>query len=459
MLRNTSLFLLITAVSILTITCKKDTIKQDPLTVDLSYEVSSLSVIFNSVSTNAVSYYWEFGDGETSPETNPVHGYKVSGKYNVKLTVTGMGNTAIKAVELFVSDPTIVAGIPVNPNATADTRKVMNYLYNLNRTGFSGGVIVGQTVVSAYYNFENQYSNNIDGLFNLTNKYPGFLAVEYTDGNTPTVNQLKAANIKIKDYWIKGGLIDVGWTAANPFGSSHSWTDYEVTVAGSIDLKDILPGGVKRELWVTYMDIIASGLQDLQDAGVVVLFRPLQEMNRYTSGSFWWAKFAVGGVTPAYSHDSYKKLWIDLYNYFTYTKKLNNLLWVFSPMVNAGWSSFPYPGDAYVDIVAGTYYSDQHIDQYNMTKFPGYNDFLTYTKKGIGQAECGPRFGPGGTYDDRDYLNEVEKYFPKLPWFLVWSNWTGVKLAIVDHKYPNEFMNDPRAICRGDSRLNWRAVK
>ena len=37
--------------------------------------------------------------------------------------------------------------------------------------------------------------------------------------------------------------------------------------------------------WRTYLDRIASALEELQDAGVVVLWRPLQEMN----GSwFWW---------------------------------------------------------------------------------------------------------------------------------------------------------------------------
>ncbi len=411
--------------------------------------------MFTSSTTNTNSYLWEFGDGDKSPEINPVHGYRAAGNYTVKLTVTGTGGTNKKEYQVPITEPTITAGVPANPGANADARKLMNYLYNLNRTGFSGGVIVGQSVNSAYAGFEEQYSHNIDGLFAVSNKYPGFLAVDYTDVNVPTLDQLRAANVKIKAYWNNGGLIEIGWSAANPFGPVHSWSDAYATVEGSINLNEILPGGSKRNLWVTYMDVIAGGLQDLQDAGVVALFRPLQEMNNFNSGCYWWAKFGSGGTANNAAHETYKKLWIDIYNYFTYTKHLNNL-WVFSPMVNASWSSFPYPGDAYVDIVAGTYYSDQHIDQYGNSKFPGYDDFLSYTKKGIGQAECGPRFGPGGTYDNRDYLNEVENYFPKMPWFLVWTYWPAVQLSIVDHNYANEFMNDPRAICRGDARLNWR---
>lgn len=35
-----------------------------------------------------VSYYWDFGDGDTSEEPNPIHTYKEAGNYTVTLTVT-----------------------------------------------------------------------------------------------------------------------------------------------------------------------------------------------------------------------------------------------------------------------------------------------------------------------------------------------------------------------------------
>ncbi|MEA2464661.1 MAG: hypothetical protein QOJ98_2408 [Acidobacteriota bacterium] len=37
---------------------------------------------------NPASWLWEFGDGDTSTEQNPVHTYSVAGNYTVKLTVT-----------------------------------------------------------------------------------------------------------------------------------------------------------------------------------------------------------------------------------------------------------------------------------------------------------------------------------------------------------------------------------
>ena len=41
-------------------------------------------------------YLWEFGDGESSSEFNPVHVYKMPGVYTVSLTVWDDDGTAFK---------------------------------------------------------------------------------------------------------------------------------------------------------------------------------------------------------------------------------------------------------------------------------------------------------------------------------------------------------------------------
>lgn len=44
------------------------------------------SMIFNSTcSMNASKYEWNFGDGTTSTEANPMHTYTAAGTYTVKL--------------------------------------------------------------------------------------------------------------------------------------------------------------------------------------------------------------------------------------------------------------------------------------------------------------------------------------------------------------------------------------
>ncbi|QDK80861.1 PKD domain-containing protein [Spirosoma sp. KCTC 42546] len=79
-----------------TIGCsKKDTVTARP-SVSFSYDYVSISnspgaVKFYNSSVNATSYSWDFGDGQTSTEKEPVNVYKKAGTYTVKLTAKGPG--------------------------------------------------------------------------------------------------------------------------------------------------------------------------------------------------------------------------------------------------------------------------------------------------------------------------------------------------------------------------------
>jgi len=53
-------------------------------------DMDSKKIAFKSGSTFALAYAWNFGDGQTSTEENPVHAYETAGDYNVELTVTGL---------------------------------------------------------------------------------------------------------------------------------------------------------------------------------------------------------------------------------------------------------------------------------------------------------------------------------------------------------------------------------
>ncbi len=53
-----------------------------------------LTVHFSDKSTSEItSYFWDFGDGSTSAESNPTHVYDNPGSYDVSLTVHGPGGT------------------------------------------------------------------------------------------------------------------------------------------------------------------------------------------------------------------------------------------------------------------------------------------------------------------------------------------------------------------------------
>ena len=61
------------------------TVFPDPI-AGFSYQKSDLTVTFTNTSQNANSYLWDFGDGNTSTQTSPVHTYSSGGTYNVTLT-------------------------------------------------------------------------------------------------------------------------------------------------------------------------------------------------------------------------------------------------------------------------------------------------------------------------------------------------------------------------------------
>lgn len=54
--------------------CKKDEPEDQPVAL-FSFSQNELTVTFTNSSQNAQSYVWNFGDGQTSKEKNPVHTY------------------------------------------------------------------------------------------------------------------------------------------------------------------------------------------------------------------------------------------------------------------------------------------------------------------------------------------------------------------------------------------------
>ncbi len=76
---------------------------------DFTFDVSSLTVDFTDASILAVSYSWDFGDGNTSTEASPTHTYAVAGTYDVTLTTTndaGVSRSITKPVPVGGVEPT-----------------------------------------------------------------------------------------------------------------------------------------------------------------------------------------------------------------------------------------------------------------------------------------------------------------------------------------------------------------
>lgn len=84
--------------------CSEETTKVDlPTSAIIHYSVDGKQVAFTALAHNATTYSWDFGDGNTSADPNPVHVYESGGYYTATLTVTGGTGTADDSAELAVA--------------------------------------------------------------------------------------------------------------------------------------------------------------------------------------------------------------------------------------------------------------------------------------------------------------------------------------------------------------------
>lgn len=103
MKRNLLITLLFLMASLLIFSCDEDEAAPLPTSAIIHFSVDEKQVAFTALATNARTYLWDFGDGETSTEANPVHIYEDGGYYTVKLSVTGGTGTVSTESDLAVA--------------------------------------------------------------------------------------------------------------------------------------------------------------------------------------------------------------------------------------------------------------------------------------------------------------------------------------------------------------------
>jgi len=121
--------------------CKKD----DPPTANFTYQVAELSVSFTYAGTDAESYSWDFGDGNSSTVQNPSHTYGAGGTYTVVLTATNEDGDDEESQDVLVEASTAEA--PQLSFGDADGAFYsINAVSVSNVGGFPVEVIVGSAV-------------------------------------------------------------------------------------------------------------------------------------------------------------------------------------------------------------------------------------------------------------------------------------------------------------------------
>jgi len=98
--------------------CKKEE-PEGPPKAGIFYSIADKQVAFTSLTKRVVTWNWDFGDGETSTEQNPVHVYDNGGYYTVKLTGTDAAGTSAEAevdIAVAVTPYVLLTGGPTAVN-------------------------------------------------------------------------------------------------------------------------------------------------------------------------------------------------------------------------------------------------------------------------------------------------------------------------------------------------------
>lgn len=89
--------------TMLIFSCSETTKVDLPTSALIHYSVADKQVAFTALAHNADSYLWDFGDGQTSTDKDPVHVYESGGYYTATLSVTGGTGTADASADLAIA--------------------------------------------------------------------------------------------------------------------------------------------------------------------------------------------------------------------------------------------------------------------------------------------------------------------------------------------------------------------
>ncbi|MDA9182724.1 PKD domain-containing protein, partial [Saprospiraceae bacterium] len=175
---------------------------QGQATADFDYTVDALEVTFDNQSTGSgLTYLWDFGDGNTSTDSDPIHTYTEEGIYDVTLTTAG----------------------PCNSDITTQTVD----LYTIPTADFSSNITEGCSDLTVVF---NQLASN-----NVTD-----YAWTFEGGNPTTSTDPNPVVI-----YTEAGTYNVELVVSNPAGSaSTSEIDYitviDVPTANFVAVNNIL---------------------------------------------------------------------------------------------------------------------------------------------------------------------------------------------------------------------------
>lgn len=303
------------------------------------------------------------------------------------LLKNGTANITIQQVQVFANNKIYTLDVNKDIQVTVSNlpaaTTVLNYLNSIK----------GKQTLTDMHNREPNANpaQATDAVYAKTGVTPAIWSGDFLFKKEDVAARQTMINEAIKQ-WNNGALVQLMMHVAPPTmtpdqelngcgwnGDNGSQTSVQCTLTDAQWTDLIANGGTLNTNWKKRLDVYASYLQQLKDAGVTVIFRPFHEMNQYV---FWWAgRPGTNGSAALYrlTHD-----------YLVDVKGLNNIIWEWD-MQDLGsnyatskgydatdWSLFN-PGDSYWDIFAFDVYENGYSNPafYNEAKTIAGNKPMT----------------------------------------------------------------------------------
>lgn len=317
----------------------------------------------------------------------------------------------VLALLLIFSVVTVLGEAVFLADGVAEKRKrILNYLRSLPEKS-EGKLLSGQQC-EAWPKIGKTGLNDLSKVYGKTGRWPaigGFDYCEMKGSNTDPAlfkpPRWREVNPYIKEWAAKGGLVTISAHMPNPWTGSNAWDRTDCARFADLRRADT----PARKAYWRMVRGIADGLEDLQDAKVVVLWRPFHELE---GEWFWWGGEGKNGERAAIL----KELLREMHGYMTNRRKLKNLIWVFNG------KACHYPGDDMVDLNSADIYGNNVVERISkLIPHLEANDI-----KPFALAEFGP-FGAGWKpdrtekYDYSVFADEVLSAAPNCVYFLAWS--------------------------------------
>lgn len=266
----------------------------------------------------------------------------------------------------------IVLAIAFQESRAQTPFESLNYLYSIQGSHVIGGMHNRQPNSNP-----NSYSQQ---LYNITGVWPGLYSADFQFEPNEIANRQTMVNQAIQE-WNNGAMVNIMWHACNPAKGEPCYWDNNGVLSqmSEWEWSQLITDGTPiNNSWKSRMDDIAYYLQQLEDAGVEVFFRPLHEMNQ---GMFWW------GGRPGPNGTA--RLYQITYDYLTYTKGLTNLIWVWNlqdfSTLASDLNSYD-PGGQYWDVLTlDMYWSDGQ--GYTTAKYNAMANKAGNKPMGIGECQ------------------------------------------------------------------------